>query len=89
MVSRLPFQAPVSGTTRIYRLSGYAGIHPYDPKRNIVFTFAGLRSFLQIAGPNTMLTDSDTDNWKACLVYKAGECWSGSSVGKSRLVLIQ
>src|SRR5207253_7189050 len=70
-----------SGATQVYKLTGYTQTHPYDPKRNIVFAVAGHHPFLQVAGPGVMLTDSNSDNFKACLVYKAGECWAGSSVG--------
>jgi hypothetical protein len=70
------------GATQVYKLTNFVQTHPYDPKRNIVFSFAGHHPLLQVAGAGVTLTDDSADNWKSCLVYKAGECWAGSAPGE-------
>jgi len=54
----------------------------FTRKHNVLAAVSGLYPFVNISAPGAMLTGSASDNGKVCIVYVAGECYAGSSVGE-------
>jgi hypothetical protein len=66
------------GTTSIYKLS-YTGTP--NAKRGVINVWTGEKVLIEKSTPQLGNTLTDSDAWRFCYVYKAGECRSGSSMG--------
>lgn len=84
-----PVGSPVTGSLYIYP---GAIDPPYSAaygstatlRRKVVPTFAytGSTPYKDVSGPSSIIGGGAGDNWKYCVVLKAGECIGGSTVGQ-------
>ncbi len=74
-----------SGVTQIsgnlYKIASANKTTPTSYKTLPQVFFAGRKLLGDISGYNSSITSADSDNWKFCYVYQAGECYAGSSAG--------
>jgi len=53
----------------------------YDLKHLATLCVTGWRPCLDVSGPSSSIGGTSADNYKYCYVYKAGECYAGSTAG--------
>jgi hypothetical protein len=67
------------GTTSVWKVSGING--SYNAKKSQVLGWSGAYSWSEKSSPTLGDTLTDSDPWRVCHAYAAGECRTGSTAG--------